>query len=221
MLAVVCVCGDHCFFRFLEECFRDFIMRSTHVSMYVCMRLLSTFSLLLWHICNTQQRYSQHSTSAQTMDREQTGCITVLANHNPRSMNTDFQSLMSCGHFVTNAILLPLHPLNGLFSRTTWVSQYQKGKTNLDLNEERDDGGFGIQWHQLDHMQTICSTQITRPTPRHSIFTGRMLFLMPNQQCQSTEGTHSQKIKVKSQLIEKVEWKKWTDGHDRLQYPAD
>jgi len=122
---------------------------------------------------------------------------------------------------MTNAILLPLHPLNGLFSRTTWVSQYQKGKTNLDLNEARDDGGFGIQWHQLDHMQTICSTQITRPTPRHSIFTGRMLFLMPNQQCQSTEGMHSQKIKVKGQLIEKVEWKKWTDGHDRLQYPAD
>jgi len=25
-------------------------------------------------------------------------------------------------------------------SRTTWVSQYQKGKTNLDLNEARDDG---------------------------------------------------------------------------------
>ena len=24
---------------------------------------------------------------------------------------------------------------NGLFSRTTWVSQYQKGKTSLDLNE--------------------------------------------------------------------------------------
>ena len=29
---------------------------------------------------------------------------------------------------------------------------------------------------------------ITTPTPHHSIFTGRMLFLTPNQQCQSTEG---------------------------------
>jgi len=32
------------------------------------------------------------------------------------------------------------------------------------------------------------SRQITTPTPHHSIFTGRMLFLTPSQQCQSTEG---------------------------------
>jgi len=29
---------------------------------------------------------------------------------------------------------------NGLFSRTTWVSRYQKGKTSLELNQARDDG---------------------------------------------------------------------------------
>ena len=34
---------------------------------------------------------------------------------------------------------------NGLFSRTTGVSQYQKGKTSLDLNEARDDGVLGRQ----------------------------------------------------------------------------
>jgi len=28
-----------------------------------------------------------------------------------------------------------LHPFNGLFSRTTWVSQYQKGKTSLDWDD--------------------------------------------------------------------------------------
>jgi len=27
---------------------------------------------------------------------------------------------------------------------TTWVSQQQKGKTSLDFNEARDDGGFGM-----------------------------------------------------------------------------
>jgi len=32
------------------------------------------------------------------------------------------------------------------------------------------------------------SRQITAPTPHDSICTGRMLFLTPNQQCQSTEG---------------------------------
>jgi len=71
------------------------------------------------------------------------------------------------------------------FSRTTWVSWYQKCKTSLDLNEARDDGVLGcsgISW-------TICkqsaprSRQITSPTPHHSIFTGSMhtIFLMPNQ----------------------------------------
>ena len=46
---------------------------------------------------------------------------------------------------------------NCLFSWTTWVSRYQKGKTSLDLNEARDDGVLGWQWHQLKHMQTICT----------------------------------------------------------------
>jgi len=41
---------------------------------------------------------------------------------------------------------------------------------------------------------TICKQsaprfrQITTPTPHHLIFTGRMLFLALNQQCQTTEG---------------------------------
>jgi len=48
-------------------------------------------------------------------------------------------------------------PFNGLFSRTTWVSWYQKGKASLDLNEARG-WGLGWQWHQLDHMQTICTS---------------------------------------------------------------
>jgi len=93
-----------------------------------------------------------------------------------------------CNHLKTLLLLLLLHQFNGLFSKTTWVSPYQKGKSSLDLNEARDDGisgCSGISW-------TICkqsvprSTQITTPAPHHSIFADRMLFLTPNQQCQST-----------------------------------
>jgi len=40
-------------------------------------------------------------------------------------------------------LLLLLHPFNGLFSRTTWVSPEKKGKTSQDLNEARDDGVSG------------------------------------------------------------------------------
>jgi len=36
------------------------------------------------------------------------------------------------------------------------VSQYQKGKTNLDFTEARDSEW---QWHQLDHMQACTSLQ--------------------------------------------------------------
>jgi len=36
------------------------------------------------------------------------------------------------------------HPFNGPLSRTTQVSQYQKGKTNLDFTEARDSEW---QWH--------------------------------------------------------------------------
>jgi len=69
---------------------------------------------------------------------------------------------------------------------TTWLRSHQD-KTSLHLNETRNEGGFGcnvMSW-------TMCkqsaphSRQITTPTPCHSVFTGWMLFLMPNQQCQS------------------------------------
>ena len=43
-----------------------------------------------------------------------------------------------------------LHAFNSLFSRTTLVNRYQKGKTSLDINEARDDDGVlgrnGISW---------------------------------------------------------------------------
>jgi len=52
-------------------------------------------------------------------------------------------------------LLLPvLHPFNGLFSRTTWVSRHQKGKSFWILLEQEM---MGWQWHQLDHMQIICT----------------------------------------------------------------
>ena len=37
----------------------------------------------------------------------------------------------------------------------------------------------------------VCSRQITTPTPHQSIFRGRMLFLTPSQQFQSTEGIYT------------------------------
>jgi len=54
------------------------------------------------------------------------------------------------------------------------VSQYQKGKTNLDFTEARDSEW---QWQQ------------PRQHPTTVFFAGQMPFLPPNQQHQSTEGS--------------------------------
>jgi len=66
-----------------------------------------------------------------------------------------------CKHLLSQTTHTPhthTHPFSGLFSRKTWASWYQKGETSLDLNEARDDGVFGMQWLQLDHVQTICTS---------------------------------------------------------------
>ena len=85
------------------------------------------------------------------------------------------------------------HPFNGPFSGTTQVSRYQKGKTNLDFTEASDSEW---QWHQLGYMQVCNSLQTDNhaSTPPLSFFTGRMLFLPPNQQHQSTEGKFKAKM---------------------------
>jgi len=47
---------------------------------------------------------------------------------------------------------------------------------------------MGWQWRQLDHMQIICTSLQTdkhASTSSLNFFTGQLLFLTSNQQCQS------------------------------------
>jgi len=83
------------------------------------------------------------------------------------------------------------------------VSRYQKGKTNLDFTEARDSEW---QWHQLGHMQvcTMLQTDNHASTPPLKFFTGRIPFLPPNQQRQSTEGKIDYLISDKRQLNSKL-----------------
>jgi len=84
------------------------------------------------------------------------------------------------------------------------VSRYQKGETNLDFIEARDSEW---QWHQLGRMQVFISLQTDNhaSTPPLSFFTGRMPFLPPNQQRQSTEGK-----KAEHRLVQKIQGTKNT-----------
>jgi len=60
--------------------------------------------------------------------------------------------------WLQRLLLLLLLPFNGLFSRKLWVSLYQKGKTIVSISTRQEVLGLGMQWHQLDHMQTICTS---------------------------------------------------------------
>ena len=75
------------------------------------------------------------------------------------------------------------HTFNGPFSGTTQVGRYQKGKTNLDFTEARDNEW---QWHQLGHMQVCTSLQ----TDNHAS-TSPLSFLQAG--CPSCRPTNSVK----------------------------
>ena len=66
----------------------------------------------------------------------------------------------------------------------------QEGETNLDSLEQETVSGSSISW-------AICKL----PASQHSVFTGRMPFLPPNQQRESTEGTVVHCTKVKLLLV--------------------
>jgi len=86
-------------------------------------------------------------------------------------------------------------PFNGLFSRTTWVIQYQKGKTNLDFTGARDSEW---QWHQLGHMQVCTSLQ----TDNHTS-TPPLCFLQAG--CPSCHPTNSIKALKANSFIRNLE----------------
>jgi len=70
----------------------------------------------------------------------------------------------ACTHAHKQTILRPCWILSG----TTWVSQHQEGKTNVDLLEQEIVSGSGISW-------AICKSapwprHITMPANHHSAF---------------------------------------------------
>jgi len=78
--------------------------------------------------------------------------------------------------FIKGYLTWQLHPFNGLFSKTTWVSRYQKVKTSLDLNQARDDGGSGcsgIRW-------AICKQSAPRSRQDNHTNTPTLNFYKPD-----------------------------------------
>jgi len=101
--------------------------------------------------------------------------------------------------FLLRGVQQQQQPFNGLFSRTTWVSRYQKGKTNLDFTGARESEW---QWHKLGHMQVCTSFQ----TDNHAS-TPPLSFLQAG--CPSCRPTNSVKA-LKALLLHGVEQAKLT-----------
>ena len=81
-------------------------------------------------------------------------CDTAEKHSVDTGLITPHDVVMSIGS--TQSYNTNTHPFHGPLSRTTRVSRYQKGTTNLDFTEARDSEW---QWHQLGHMQVCTSLQ--------------------------------------------------------------
>ena len=87
------------------------------------------------------------------------------------------------------------HPFNGPLSRTTQVSRYQKGNTNLDFSEARDSEW---QWHQLGHMQVSTSLQTDNhaSTPPLSFLQARCPSCCPTNSVEALKARKCNKYSV-------------------------
>ena len=83
-----------------------------------------------------------------------------------------------------------------------WAST-RKVKPIWILLKQETVSGSGISWAR--HMQACISFQTDNhtSTPQLSFFTCRIPFLPPNQQCQSTEGSHKNIIYI-SVIVQKI-----------------
>ena len=83
--------------------------------------------------------------------------------------------------FSPDQAFCPWTPLGSTISRTTWVSWHQKGKPFWILMEREM---TGWQWHQLDHMQIICTS------------TSPLSFYRPDALPSTQATTSKQKVKI-------------------------
>jgi len=96
-------------------------------------------SVLKWMLCTVYRRIRETFSAVDTSGSGTLNCHDVTLHY----------------LLLLLLLLLLLHPSNGLFSRTTRVSRHQKGKPIWILLEQEM---MGWQWHQLDHMQIICTS---------------------------------------------------------------
>ena len=124
------------------------------------------------------------------LDHMQKICTSRQTDNNTNASSLNFYTL---NRRRASSYVIHTHTFNGPFSGTTlcpglpsWASTRKVKPIGILLKQETVSGS-GVSW-------AICksaphSRQITTPAPHQSVFfTGRIPFLPPNQQRQSTEG---------------------------------
>ena len=124
-----------------------------------------------------------------------------MLNESPKNLNRLIFTSVFNGSYVTIAWCSCMQwqddkKLNGIFSKPTWMSRCQKGKTSLGLDEATDDGVLGcsgISWSIRKQSAPHSRVQTDNHTKTTSLG-----FSIPDalpyapltveNQCQSTEG---------------------------------
>jgi len=96
-----------------------------------CRRLGNQFFLLSTELIRWMQAASDAAGQANALHLVHVSAVVGYI------MNTAWVTVVA---LCTTALYL----FNGLFSGTTWVSRYEKGKTSQDFNEARDGRAFGM-----------------------------------------------------------------------------
>ena len=132
-------------------------------------------------------------------------CLLLWRWHQSSKISEVLQVCQMCNAFALAChFLLPVAHLVLCWELLTWKGKNRKLKA-VYLLEQDTVSGNGISWAYANDQQSVCCSQtvlleclalsrprqITTPASHHSVFTGWITFLPPNQQCQSTEAIHN------------------------------
>jgi len=135
-----------------------------------------------YHHRHSDECWSELIITCSFIDITNFTCVLILYGLSCKKNLLDFVTKVS---WISPGTHTHTHPFNGPVSRTIGVSCCQKVKPIWILLKKETVSGSGIIWAVCKSAPS--SRQIATPTPTTQFITGRVTFLSPNQQHQSTD----------------------------------
>jgi len=128
--------------------------------------------------------------SIQQMNGVRTNPVTVLLYQSAKFQDCTFYAVWKKSNQISTHSITQSQTMwtsavqtdTRLFFRTTRVSWHQKGETNLDFNDTRDDGVAVASTEPCANHLHLAPDRWPHQRLIIQFFTGQMLFLTPNQQ---------------------------------------